>query len=90
MSRQGFNPHNGERLFSEYEKKGANETRAVEEWKRMLDACDGDGFKAARRFKNEQPALFRMLEESGKSFEDLCELAAVMSGSGPTGPREWF
>lgn len=72
--------HLGEKLFTEYEEKGAKETVALHEWKRVLDRCDGDGFKAARTFKSEQPALFKTLEES-HSFEELVEIAGLMSGN---------
>lgn len=80
MPRSAVREHDGERLFTDDQKR-ATETRALTEWKRTLDRCDGDGHRAARVFKKEQPALFQRLEESGKSFEQLCELASVMSGN---------
>jgi hypothetical protein len=90
---KGPNPYDGLKDFTEYElnaRKGIHESFAIGEWKRCLDNCDGDGFEAARVFKREQPALFKLLEESGKSFEDLCELGGLMSGSHElNGPGEW-
>ena len=82
--------HDGERYWTQYQEKGVNESVAINEFKRTLDACDGDGFRAARAFQQAQPALFKTLEASGKSFEELVELAAMMSGSHDlTGPGEW-
>lgn len=76
--------------FTEYERGAGNQTIALGEWKRTLDKCDGDGFRAARVFQKEQPALFKTLEASGKTFEELCEIAALMSSNYMNGPGEYF
>ena len=79
MSRE-VNRYNNERMFTDDQLRG-NESVALQCWRETLERCGGDGFAAAKTLKREQPAVFDVLERSGKSFEQLCELGSMMSGN---------